>query len=401
MNNKNFILPHSTFLDKKRLFLETFINTTDKVTKVSENSVLSGIASGVSRLSTLIEKDIAVYYSKLHPDYTYGEDLDTLSNLFGLPGRLGSSKSSTYLLVRAEPGTTYRFDEHYFLSNEGVKFNLSKDFTIGPLGYGYVSVSSDSSGSNTNVPPFSIVKLSNTLTGHISVFNEVGSIGGRDVEQDELFRRRIKEGINILSLNTLSSLEQRCINFNPDILKILHQGLTDNGKILIKVVTQNGIQLNQVELQQLTESISQYTSLTDHRSLGRKTNSIQFENIDFYPIDIELRCDFDGSIDYDSIRIDLQTSILKYLDWRYWDSSKQLVEWDNLLQISKSIKGIRYVQDQFFVPKKDIKIPENMLPRLRGFKLMNISGTLISNFYNVFPSSFYQNSVNNNYKQIL
>ena len=93
MNQTSFILPQSSQLEKRRLFIETLINETTKVTKVSENSVLSGVASGISRLSGLIEKDITVYYSKLHPDYTYGSDLDVLSNLFGLPGRLGSSSS--------------------------------------------------------------------------------------------------------------------------------------------------------------------------------------------------------------------------------------------------------------------------------------------------------------------
>lgn len=400
-NSKDFIIPQSSLLDKKRLFVETLINNTDKVSKISENSVLSGIASGISRISGLIEKDVTIYFSKLHPDYTSGEDLDTLSKLYGIPSRLGPSKSSTYILLIGEQGTTYSPTEHFFLSESGVVFELSEEVEINENGFQYVLVRSQSSGSITNVSPYSINKLNTEPTGHISVFNEVGSVGGRDVEQDELFRRRIKEGVNLLALNTLSSLEQRCISINSNVLKIVHQGLTDNGKVLIKVLTQNGVLLNSTELQQLSEETSKHLTLTDHRSFNKNTYSIEFQNIDFFPVDIELRLSIDGTEDYDSIRIKLQTQIIKYLDWRNWDSLTQIIEWDNLLEICKSIQGVRYIQDQFFKPNKDIIVPINMYPRLRSFRMIDLSGRIISSSNIESPPVFYQNSVNISYQSAI
>ena len=399
MNQTSFILPQSSQLEKRRLFIETLINETTKVTKVSENSVLSGVASGISRLSGLIEKDITVYYSKLHPDYTYGSDLDVLSNLFGLPGRLGSSSSSTYLLIKAEPGTVYNPSQNHFISESGLIFELPESITIGQSGFLFAQVNSQSTGLETNVDPYSINRMNNEPIGHINCLNEVGAIGGRDVEQDELFRRRLKEGVNVLATNTLSMLEQRCIQINNNILKVIHQGLTDQGKILIKVLTQNGRFLNSTELEQLTQESSQYLALTDHRFFNKNNYSIEFRNADFFPIDMEVRCDFDGTDSYDNCRINMQILVMRYLDWREWNSQTQVIEWDNLLEMCKSTKGIRYIQDQTFIPRKDIIVPHNMFPRLRGFKLTDLSGQLVSEDYGDLINVFYQNEILTNYQE--
>jgi hypothetical protein len=401
VNNSKFILPQSSFLDKKRLFLETLLNQTDKVSKISENSVLSGIASGISRLTGLIEKDISVYYSKLHPDYASGNDLDILANLYGFNGRLGQSSSSTYILIKADEGTFYDKALNLFISDSNVTFELSSSITIGQDGYEFALVNSQSEGSDTNVSPFSINKLNIEPQGHISCYNETGAIGGRDIEQDDSFRKRIREGLNAIATNTLSSLEQRAIQINKNVLKLIHNGISDIGKIKIGVVCQNGISLNNSELTELSNNISKHLALTDYRSLNRNTYTIEFFNIDFFPIDIEVRCDFDGITNYDTIIIEMQTLIMKYLDWRNWDSLKKNIEWDNLLEICKSVKGVRYINDQYFLPRRDIFVPQNLLPRLRGFKLLNLKGEQIFDSSFNFKPIFYQNTQNKNIIRVL
>lgn len=52
---------------------------------------------------------------------------------------------------------------------------------------------SDSEGASTNVDPLSINKLNPVPSGHIACTNEYRATGGRDDEDDDLFRIRIKE----------------------------------------------------------------------------------------------------------------------------------------------------------------------------------------------------------------
>lgn len=402
MNNKDFILPPSLLSERKKLFLETLINTTDKVTKVSPNSVNSGIASGIARLSGLVEKDIAAYFSKLHPDYSHGQELDKTASLFGIPSRLTSTPSSTYLLIIAEENTVYLSDTNFFQSEDGITFKLDQDETIGPQGFIYARATSIEVGVDTNVNPLSILQVSPEPTGHISVLNEVGSVGGSDLETDELFRRRVKEGINSLSTNTLSMLHQKLLKVNNNILRLLHQGVSDTGKTVIGVVTQNGSLLESQQLSELSSVLRENLCLTDFRREGLNYSGIELRNIDFYPIDISMRVQFDGTVDFLQLRVNLQTKISKYLDWRTWDSLRQKVEWDNLLEIVKSTKGIKYVQDQFFQPRVDIKIDVNQLPRLRSFSLLDLNGKVVTETDSQsFSPIFYQNFIDRTLQPIL
>jgi hypothetical protein len=58
--------------------------------------------------------------------------------------------------------------------------------------------------------------------------------------------------------------------------------------------------------------------------------------------------------DPDEIRKKIQVAISKYLDPRFFDSVRQKVEWDNLLDIVKNTQGVDYVPDQYFYPRNDI-----------------------------------------------
>ena len=90
----------------KQIFLEIFINKTDKVSDISDNSVLNATAYGVSKVAQKCMKDIAIVESHIFPDSASGIYLDNSATLFGAEPRITSGVgSSTHLRVVAEPGT--------------------------------------------------------------------------------------------------------------------------------------------------------------------------------------------------------------------------------------------------------------------------------------------------------
>ena len=327
-----------TSVERKLLFMETLINLADgKVTKVSPNSVLDGVSGGVSKIAGKAEKDIILAISQLFPDSTSGAQLDQVALNFGVANRFGSSGSSVYLRVVADPGTIYNQTLHIFQSTSGIQFQLEdSSFIVGSYGWGYIKVRSLVSGKQSNVGPLTITQVTPAPVGHKYVINEVQAIGGRDLETDEVFRVRIKDGANILARGTLAMLEQKFISINSKVLKCYYNGITSTGKVRISVVTQNGMDLSNVELDQLLVESKDYLTLTEMKPFGTQSIGVELVNINWQTFDISFRLDYDVSVNVDDIRVEIQTKISKYIDFRFFDPAKQRVEWDNLLEIVKS-----------------------------------------------------------------
>lgn len=395
-----FEIKPSTSIERKNLFIETLINATNKVSKVSENSVLSGVANGIAKVAGKAEKDIVVATSQLFPDQAYDILLDKVANNFGISPRLGAIGSSTYLRIVAEPGTFYQKDVNIFSSSKE-SFELESDFTVTSLGYGYVRVKSLSVGESTNVEALTITKVSPQPNGHKSVVNEYRAEGGREVESDVSFRNRIKESPNILARGTVAMLEQVFIKINPKVLKVINQGSDTNGSIVLAIVTQNGTDLSTNELNEILSRSANYFNLTENKSFGRRKYGIVLTNVEYQPIDISFRLEVEESSDVDSIRISIQNEISKYLDYRFFDPLKQKVEWDNLLEICKNTPGVRYVADQYFYPRIDIAIDPFKLPRVRSFLMLDKEGQVISNYSGTLSPLYYPNVVNDSYQTIL
>ena len=188
--------------ERALIFIKTLLNNTDKVTKVTDHSVLEAHAEGVSKIAGKAEKDIILALSSLFPDNSYGDQLDICSDTFGVSTRFGSSGSSTYLRLVADVGTTYLAATNIFNSSKGIQFQLESDVTIGQFGFEYVKVRSIDVGVKTNVDSGSINSVNPQPIGHLYVINEYGAQYGRDVESDDLFRKRIKDGPNISSIGT-------------------------------------------------------------------------------------------------------------------------------------------------------------------------------------------------------
>lgn len=376
---------------------EALINNSTKVNKVSDNSVLSGIIAGNAKTAKKALKDLALSVSHRFPNTATGSNLDATADVFGIAPRLGASQSSTYIRLVAQVGTSYQQGVNTVSTNSGIVFDLEEDITIGSFGYGYVKVRSQESGAFTNVDAFTIVNVSPIPGGHIGVLNEYRTVGGRDVEQDDVFRQRIKEGSNILARGTIDYLTQVFIRTNPNVLRIVYQGVNPNGKISLSILTQNGINLTQVELDQLLQQGSSFFSLTELSPIGTNSFGIELQNVTYQPIDVAFRFElFDQSLFADTVRR-IQIAFSKLVDYRFWDAGRNRVEFEELLEIVGNTENVKYVPDRFFLPRADVIIDRGKFPRFRGFEIRDLDGNIILNQSGTIQPVFFPNEVNTNF----
>lgn len=382
----------STIEELKQIFVEVLLSKTDKVTKVSDESVLSGISYGVAKVGQKVLKEIAILEGHLFPDAAFGDYLDNSAEIFGVAQRFESASSYVYARVVGNPGTAYVAGTHIFSGASGITFSLQQNLTLGSHGWGYVKLRSDQLGDIANVDALTITKISPVPVGHRYVINEYKASGGRDIEQDDYFRKRIKEGANILAKGTLAMLEQVFMKINTNILKVYHQGFNENGEVILAVATQNGVDLTQQERDDLLEYGQAYFSLVELQSVGGINYGIQIKNVVYQLIDVSFRCDLWQGYSADDVRKDIQVKFSKYFDYRYWSESKGKVEWDNLLQLVKNTRGVRYVPDTYFTPNSDVAIEKYKLPLMRGFIMMDLDGNIISNVSGTLQPLYYPNN---------
>lgn len=383
----------------KQIWAEIFFLKQDKVTKISDHSVLSGMAYGIAKVGQKAVKDIAIVESHILPNSAYGIYLDNIADNFGISPRFPASGSSTYIRVVGAPGTLYKEDTHTFSNTAGVDFSLVGDFVIGDSGFGYIKVKSVQEGGYTNVDPLSINRLNPVPSGHSYVINEYIATGGRDSESDDDFRKRIKEGVNIIARGTISMLEQVFMKINPNILKIYKQGINDLGQVVLAILTQNGVDLSEEELDLILQEGESYFNLTELKPYGSQSYGIVLKNIEFQPIDISFRAEIFNSYVVDEIRKEMQIKISKYFDYRTWDSNKMKIEWDDLLMICKNVKGVKYIPDQYFTPRTDVQVDKAMLPRVRSFTIWDLQGNILNNTINKLQPVFFPNQQDYNFQQ--
>jgi hypothetical protein len=371
----------------KQLFLEIFINKTDKVSDISDNSVVNATAYGVAKVAQKCMKDIALVESHIFPNTAYGTHLDSSATMFGATPRGGALGSSTYLRLVGNVGTAYIANTNIFSNNNGIQFNLDSNVVIGDFGYIYAKVRSIDTGIKSNVEPNSIISVSPAPAGHIGCTNEYMAIGGQDAEDDELFRQRISKHLNIVSRNTLEYLTIVFRAYNANILKLINLGNNEYGNRTIAIVTQNGIDLTIQELSDLLENTKDYFCITDLDKFG-DVIGITLQNAEWTEVNIDFRVQIWDGYSSDTVRKDIQVNLSKYLDFRIWEKF-QKVEWDNLMQIIKSTKGVKYVPDQNFLPRIDILPSVNKLPRIKGFIMRDMNGSILSTSNNVLLPVFY------------
>lgn len=368
----------ATITNLKNLFIEMFLDKTAKVSNVADGSVVNATAFGVAKVAQKAMKDIAIKEAQIFPDTATGVYLDKAAALYGVSPRKGALGSSTYIRVSADPGTVYDTSVT-FVNKNGIRFQVDEALTVGESGYGYVKVRSINAGYSTNVPPNSITNVSSQPQGHIECTNEYYAIGGRDSEDDETFRIRIKNNLNILSKNTIEYWTQTLNNIDDRVLKVMSAGLDEKGIYNLYVVSQNGIFFTEEELDTLLESAQGYFGISELNIEG-KVVGIGIKNIDWFYVGSERGLDFRVQLqpDYDvaTVRQNIQVNLTKYLDFRFWTPGK-IVEWDDLLDIVKKTDGVKYVPDEYFFPYYDQQVPANQLPRIRGFVMRDQDGNIL------------------------
>ena len=382
----------TTLEELQQMFVETLLNKTDNVTKISDTSVLGGISYGIAKIGQKVTKDVAVIESRLFPDTAFGTYLDDIAALKGVSPRQGALQSSAYVRILATPGTQYNAGVHTFTGNHGITFDLQQSVTIPSFGFTYAKVRSQSTSLASNVDALTITKVTPIPTGHTNVINEYPATGGQDDENDAIFRERIKREINVLARHSLSFLEHVFNKINPNVLRCFQYGFTADNKILIGVLTVNGADLTLSEFNDLLVKCEQYFSLCESRPYGVNNIGIELRNVSWLPVDISFRCDVDSSYDVDTVRKQIQVSINKEFDYRYWTWDKK-IEWDNLLEIVKNTPGVKYVADNQFFPAVDIRVPKYQLPRVRGFQMLDLNGNIIANYTGTLNPVYYPTNV--------
>ena len=379
----------NTIANLKNLWIEMFLNKTDRVSNIADGSVLNGVAYGTAKVAQKAIKDIAIVEAQIFPKSATGDYLDKSAALFGVSPRKEALGSSTYVRVFAEPGTHYEVGTK-FISKNGVQFTVDQPFTVDKSGYGYISVRSVITGSATNVEANSITEVSPRPLTHIECTNEYAAIGGRDYEDDETFRNRIINYNNKLSTDTMEGWTQIFQDLDPRILKVMNVGLGEDGKTHIYLVTQNGSFFTDDELEELLTKATPYFGLTE-LDLQGNTLGIVIENAKWMYVGGEEGVDFRVELSPNAViadvRKNIQIAMTKYLDFRFWEAGKK-VEWDDLLEVVKTAEGVKYVPDEYFFPYFDEEVPLNMLPRIKGFRMRDLEGNILydsgSNLSNIF-----------------
>lgn len=375
----------------KNLWIETFLNKTDKVTDITDNSVLNAAAFGTAKVAQKALKDVAIVSAQIFPEEASGDYLDRAASLFGVTPRKGALGSSTYIRVYGNPNTTYTAGSNTFVSTNGVRFQIEKTFTIGESGYGYVKVRSESIGEFTNVDANSIVTVTPVPQGHKECTNEYYAVGGRDEEDDEMFRRRILNHQNIYAEGTLEKLTQVLQNIDDRVLKIMFVGVMEDSFIHVQIATQNGQEFTTQELQVLLNGATPYFGIGD-MIVSRRLMGIKFENASWYEVGgetgVDFRCEIEPGYDVATVRKNIQVGLTKYLDFRFWEAGAN-VEWDNLLDIVKHTEGVQYVSDEDFYPKHDEAVPVYMLPRIKKFIMRDLNGSVLFDLSKEFSPVFY------------
>jgi len=372
---------------------ETFINNVPSVTKVSDNSVLSGIIAGNAKTGRKALKDIALAVSQIFPDTATGISLDQVAANIGVAARLGASQSSTFIRIIADNGTVYTQGVHTFTGNHGIVFDLDDaSVTVGTKGYAYAKVRSQNTGLITNVNPYTITSSTPEPIGHIGIINEYAADYGRDAESDALLRKRIKEGPNVLAQKTLAYLEQAFITINSDILRVIYEGVGTDGKVILAIATQNGIDLTSNELSTLLADGSKYFAITELSPIGTEAFGVDIKNIEYQGVDVDFRVELYDVGQLDQTVKDIQQKFGKLVDFRFWDSSVDKVEWEDLLLAVKTHPNVKYVPDIQFNPSADVIIDKNKLPRFRGFVLRDLTGSILTNQAGTIDPVFYPNA---------
>lgn len=386
----------------KNLFLQELLNRVDgKVSKISDHSVLNGIAYGFARVFQKSMKDVAILESELFPEYAYGEYLDKIAERYGIAERRKHTGSSVFVKLVAESGSVYSAETCRFLSANGTVFVLENDFTVSANGWGYAKLKSLGVGEAMNVEAYSIAKVTGQPSGHQYVINELPATGGVDEESDADLMQRILQSFNSFSFETLEKILAVMQRLNPNVLMVKKLGLTSLNQVRLGVVSVNGVSFTTDELNALCEGCAKYLSLQDIVSAsgaGSDLAPLVCENLEEEYFDLDFRVDLDTFVKHSDFVVEVQQSISRLFD--FYNRTILKVEWEDVFALIRNLSGVKFIPSESFYfgdnttwsasnPHSDRSVPLTKIPRLRMCVIRDMSGTILSdNNKNVVPYYF-------------
>jgi len=382
-----------TIEELKTEFIIALRNNTNLVTKFTSTSVVNAWAYANAKLAQKLNKDIAYVEARLFPEFANSSVLDDISNLNGFPARGLTTQSTVILLFRGNSGTVYNAGFQVRTSS-GYIFTTNDNLILGVNGVGYVVATSVDFGEVVNVGANTItVLVSGAPTGHSSVTNLVRAKGGRDVESDFDYRRRLMGIENLLSKNTIAFYESLIQKFEPNVIRIYPVNHNPaSGAFTLRILKNNAATFTSNELATLKTNIQQYVPMADSQ-----TSKLNLDNWSFVEIDIVAVVKETGISSLQKIHEDAQINVQNYFNWSTWKNGAK-VEWDDLLEIIKNTTGVEKVLDANFLPRKDIEISLGTMPRLRNLVISNVAGSSINQ---VVSEPIYLTDIDGYYAEVV
>ena len=90
---------------------------------------------------------------------------------------------------------------------------------------------------------------------------------------------------------------------------------------MLSILTVNGVDLTDDELNTILEQSGEYFSLTELNPIGTKSYGVKLKNATYAFIDIDFRGELFSGADLATVVSDIQQKLSKLVDFRYWDSS--------------------------------------------------------------------------------
>ena len=389
--------------DLLALAIQTVVNTTNGVTKITRNSVLGALLQAVARIGQRAMKDIALANSENYVEEASSQYLDEIGRNRGITSRRPGASSVVYLRLVGEIGTTYSSGDTgvSFRNDDDIIFRLENDVTIGGNGFEYVLARSTITGLQTNVAPFTINNIENGPAGHIDVFNDFAATGGRDEEGDAQLRERIQNTFNNAAVTTLARIEEVAKSFQPEILRIVNTGSDEIGNIRLSVATVNGRQYSREELDSLLQQVGPYMSLSDVVERRNDVSGVLFDNIPLLPIDVEARIERRLDIPLATLYTEIAVRLTRVLDYSNfsWDSPR--IRWDEVFDAVKRTPGVEAIDNSTFLPRADIVVPFGVLPRIRRVTLFNIDGSIMEDRSLSLQNYFFPNTQNRDIQELV
>lgn len=377
-----------TIEELKRDFEIAFRNNCgDKVTKYSDLSVINGFSYAISKLVQKINKNAAQIESKLFPENANSIALDEIANREGISPRGTGTKSSTILLFKAEEGTVYP-QGTMVKTASGITFQTTEELVIGSFKYGFVFSESILIGKSSNVLPNTLViMVSEPPQGHISVTNLAMAVGGTDEESDYEFRKRIMSSEFLLSRNTESFYEALIYKINKNVLRVKTKATSSLSKSFTIILVKNSLSnFTQNELDEIKEGIQDNLPLSD-----RNNTKINITNINWTYIDVYVPIKKKQGFNLKDILIDMQIGCANYLDLSKWEFG-QKVDWATIYEICSKVDGVDEIIDVNFLPKSDLIVSKESLPRIRMFTVYDVDNQEQEG-EQVTPEYFIQNNI--------